>query len=252
MDPHEPVVKELAHSWPVTLELALLAMVITLGIRAPIGVIAASRQDSWVDYITRSFAVLALAIPGFWLGTLIMTFPSICFNWTPPLTYVRLTDDPIANLGGVVIPAMVLGFFFQGRTRRMVHAMMLEVMRQDYIRTARSKGLQELSVVLRHAAKNAMIPVVTLLSLEVPFLLGGTVIIEDIFDLPGLGRYALEALQRRDYVVVQSLVLVFGPSSCSSTSSSTSAMAGWTRRFPSDRTAHGRQRQRGRTGPAAI
>ena len=210
MDPHEPVVKEFAHSWPVTLELALLAMVMTLGIRAPIGVIAASRQDSWVDYITRSFAVLALAIPGFWLGTLIMTFPSICFNWTPPLTYVRLTDDPIANLGGVVIPAMVLGFFFQGRTMRMVRAMMLEVMRQDYIRTARSKGLQELSVVLRHAAKNAMIPVVTLFSLEVPFLLGGTVIIEDIFDLPGLGRYALEALQRRDYVVVQSLVLVFG------------------------------------------
>ena len=119
-----------------------------------------------------------------------MTFPSICFNWTPPLTYVRLTDDPIANLGGVVIPAMVLGFFFQGRTRRMVHAMMLEVLRQDYIRTARSKGLQELAAVLRPAAKNAMIPVVTLLSLEVPFLLGGTVIIEDIFDLPGLGRYA--------------------------------------------------------------
>ena len=246
------MVKELAHRWPVTLELALLAMVINLGIGAPIGVIAAVRQDSWVDYITRSFAVLALAIPGFWLGTLIMTFPSICFNWTPPLTYVRLTDDPIANLGGVVIPAMVLGFFFQGRTRRMVHAMMLEVLRQDYIRTARSKGLQELAAVLRPAAKNAMIPVVTLLSLEVPFLLGGTVIIEEIFDLPGLGRYALEALQRRDYVVVQSLVLVFGPSSCSSTSSSTSAMAGWTRRFPSDRTAHGRQRQRGRTGPAAI
>ena len=105
---------------------------------------------------------------------------------------------------------MVLGFFFQGRTRRMVHAMMLEVLRQDYIRTARSKGLQELAAVLRHAAKKAMIPVVTLLSLEVPFLLDGTVIIEEIFDLPGLGRYALEALQRRDYVVVQSLVLVFG------------------------------------------
>ena len=207
---HEPVVKELAHRWPVTLELALLAMVINLGIGAPIGLIAAVRQDSWVDYITRSFAVLALAIPGFWLGTLIMTLPSIWFNWTPPLTYVRLTDDPIANLGGVVIPAMVLGFFFQGRTMRMVRAMMLEVMRQDYIRTARSKGLHELTVVLRHAAKNAMIPVVTLLSLEVPFLLGGTVIIEEIFDLPGLGRYALEALQRRDYVVVQSLVLVFG------------------------------------------
>ncbi len=206
----EPVLKELAHRWPVTLELALLAMVINLGIGAPIGVIAAVRQDSWVDYITRSFAVLALAIPGFWLGTLIVTLPSIWFNWTPPLSYVRLTDDPIANLGGVVIPAMVLGFFFQGRTMRMVRAMMLEVMRQDYIRTARSKGLRELTVVSRHAAKNAMIPVVTLLSLEVPFLLGGTVIIEEIFDLPGLGRYALEALQRRDYVVVQSLVLVFG------------------------------------------
>ncbi len=103
---------------------------------------------------------------------------------------------------------MALGFFFQGRTRRMVHAMMLEVLRQDYIRTARSKGFQELAAVLRPAAKKAMIPVVTLFSLEVPFLLGGTVIIEEIFDLPGLGRYALEALQRRDYVVVQSLVLV--------------------------------------------
>lgn len=205
----EPVLQELAWRGPVTLELALLAMLTNLAVGIPVGILAAVRQDTWVDYLTRSIAVLALAIPGFWLGTLVMTLPSVWLGWTPPLTYTRLTENPLANLGGLIIPALILGFFFQGRTMRMVRGMMLEVMRQDYIRTAWAKGLHERTVLWGHAAKNALIPVVTLLALEVPFLLGGTLIIERIFDIPGMGRYLLDVLERRDYVTVQSIVLVF-------------------------------------------
>jgi peptide/nickel transport system permease protein len=205
----EPVVKELAGRLPVTLELALLAMIVNLCIGIPIGLLAAVRQDSWVDYVTRSIAIAGLAIPSFWLGTLIMTLPSVWANWTPPLIYRSFLDDPLANLASLIIPAMVLGLSFQGRTMRMVRGMMLEVMRQDYIRTAWAKGLREWVVVWRHAAKNALIPVFTLLALEVPFLLGGTLIVERIFDLPGMGRYVLDVLERRDYVTVQSVVLVF-------------------------------------------
>ena len=205
----EPVLKELSWRWPVTVELALLAMAANLAIGIPVGIVAAVRQDTWIDYLTRSLAVLALAIPGFWLGTLILTLPSIWLNWTPPLRYVPFFQDPVANVTGLLIPAFVLGFFFQGRTMRMVRGMMLEVLRQDYIRTAWAKGLHEPTVLWRHAAKNALIPVVTLLALEVPILLGGTVIIERIFDIPGMGRYVLDTLDRRDYVSVQSLTLVF-------------------------------------------
>jgi peptide/nickel transport system permease protein len=182
----EPVLRELAWRGPVTLELALLAMLTNLAVGIPVGILAAVRQDTWVDYLTRSIAVLALAIPGFWLGTLVMTLPSVWLDWTPPLTYTRLTDNPLANLGGLIIPSLILGFFFQGRTMRMVRGMMLEVMRQDYIRTAWAKGLHERTVLWGHAAKNALIPVVTLLALEVPFLLGGTLIIERILDIPGM------------------------------------------------------------------
>jgi peptide/nickel transport system permease protein len=206
---NEAVITELAWRWPVTVELALLATMINLAIGVPVGLIAAVRQDSWTDYLTRSVGVLALAIPGFWLGTLVITLPSVWFNWTPPLTYTPFTEDPLKNLGGFIIPALVMGFYFQGRTMRLVRGMMLEVMRQDYIRTAWAKGLTERTVLLRHAAKNALIPVVTLVALEVPFLLGGTLIIEEIFSLPGLGSYVLEALQRRDYISIQSITIVF-------------------------------------------
>ncbi len=206
---NEEVITELAWRWPVTVELALLATLINLVIGVPVGILAAVRQDSWADYLARSVGVLALAIPGFWLGTLVITLPSVWLNWTPPLTYTAFVEDPLKNIGGLIIPALVLGFYFQGRTMRLVRGMMLEVMRQDYIRTAWAKGLKERTVLLRHAAKNALIPVVTLVALEVPFLLGGTLIIEQIFDLPGMGSYVLEVLQRRDYVSVQSITLVF-------------------------------------------
>ena len=204
-----PVADELFNRMPVTAELGLIAMVIGLLIAIPVGVIAAVRQDTWSDYIGRSAAIGMLAIPSFWLGTLVVTLPSVWWSWTPPLRYTRLTDDPYKNLSQMIIPAILLGFALSGALMRLTRAQMLEVLRQDYVRTATAKGLAEGSVVIRHALKNAFIPVLTLLGLQVSILVGGTVVLESVFVLPGMGRYLLEAVQYRDYPVIQALNLVF-------------------------------------------
>ncbi len=205
---HRPVMSELAWRLPMTLELAALAMLFNVGIGIPIGILAATRQDTWVDHLSRSVAILAIAAPTFWIATMALVFPASWFGWTPSTSWVPLTEDPVANFKVVIVPALILGFAFQGRTMRLLRAMLLEVMRQDYIRTAWAKGLNERVIVSRHALKNALIPVVTLLALEVPLLLGGTVIIEQIFNLPGVGRYMLDLLLNRDFVPVQTIVLL--------------------------------------------
>ncbi len=204
-----PVVDEIAKRLPVTAELGVLGLMFGLLISIPVGVISAVRQDKTIDYVARSMAIAFLSIPGFWLGTLVVTLPSIWWQWTPPLRYTSLAEDPVKNLAQMVIPAIILGIGLSGGVMRLTRAQMLEVLRQDYLLTAAAKGLAEWAMVFRHALKNAFIPVLTLLGLQVAILVSGTVVLENIFVLPGMGRYLLEAVQYRDYPVIQGINLVF-------------------------------------------
>ena len=203
------ILEQVAWRWPVTMELALLAMVFTIVFGIPTGILAAVRQETAVDYVARSFAVLGLSLPSFWIGVMTIVLSARFFGWIPRQDWVGFTEDPIRNLSIMVLPAFILSLNFIARVTRMMRATLLEVLRQDYIRTAWAKGLQERSVLIRHASKNAMIPVVTLLGLELVNLLSGTVIIEAIFDLPGIGFYTLDALQFRDYATVQGVIFLY-------------------------------------------
>ena len=203
------VEEKLAGRAGVTVELGLLAILTGLIIAAPIGIYSAIRQYTMADYAGRAVAIFGLATPNFWLGLMVMIYPAIWWGWTPPLTHVRFAADPWANLGIFIIPALILGTYLAASTMRMTRTMMLEVLRQDYVRTAWAKGLKERRVVLRHAVKNALIPVVTLVALQLPIIAGGSVIIENIFNLPGLGRLMLTALNERDYPVVSAINLLF-------------------------------------------
>ena len=194
---------------PVTIELGVLAMVIGLLIALPVGIYSAIRQDTAADYLGRFLAVIGLSTPNFWLGVMVMIYPTIWWGWTPPLEWIPFTEDPLGNLWGLFFPSLILGTASAAATMRMMRTMMLEVLRQDYIRTAWSKGLKERIVVIRHAIKNALIPVVSLIGLQLPILIGGAVIMEDIFNLPGLGRLMLDALQNRDYPLVSGINLLF-------------------------------------------
>ena len=168
-------------------------------IALPVGIYSAIRQDTAADYVGRTIAVIGMATPNFWLGIMVMIFPAIWWGWSPPMEWVPFTEDPLGNLGMFLIPSLILGTASSAGTMRLTRTMMLEVLRQDYIRTAWAKGLKERVVVMRHAIKNGLIPVVTLVGLQLPILVGGSVIIENIFNLPGLGRLALQALTDRDY-----------------------------------------------------
>ena len=205
-----PVTHELLARMPVTLELAFLAMVVSIIVALPIGVYSAIRQDTVGDYVTRSFSILMLAIPSFWLGTLVMVFPSIWWGWAPELKYTPFFQDPIANLRQMLLPAVILGLSLAAVTMRLMRTTMLEVLRQDYIRTAWAKGLNERLVVARHALRNALIPVVTLLGLEFAGVIGGAVILEMIFVIPGMGSLLLDAVSSRDYPVITGIFLVVG------------------------------------------
>ena len=195
---------------PLTIELGVLSVVIGLLIAVPVGIYSAMRRNTAADYVGRSFAVIGLATPNFWLALMVMIFPAIWWGWSPPMEYIPLVEDPLGNLGIFIIPSLILGTALSAATMRMTRTMMLEVLRQDYIRTAWSKGLRERVVVMRHAVKNALIPVVTLVGLQLPIVVGGAVIMENIFNLPGLGRLMLIALTDRDYPVVSGINLFFG------------------------------------------
>ena len=205
-----PVLKLIALKWPVSIELGLMGIIIAQLIALPIGVYSALRQDQWGDYVARTFAILCISIPGFWLGTMVIVMPAIWWGYMPPIMLVEFIDDPIGNLKMFIIPAIVLGMAMAGGSMRITRTMMLEVLRQDYIRTAWSKGLRERVVILRHALKNALIPVITVIGLQVPVLVGGTVIIEVIFCLPGMGRLAFNAIFQRDEPLIGGVMLVFG------------------------------------------
>ncbi|MDE0229145.1 MAG: ABC transporter permease [Spirochaetaceae bacterium] len=204
-----PVEEEILSRLPVTIELGLLAIFIGLVIALPVGIYSAMRQDTAADYLGRSVAIIGLATPNFWLAIMVLIYPTIWWGWTPPLEYTPLTEDPLGNLAGFFIPSLILGTAMAAATMRMTRTMTLEVLRQDYIRTAWSKGMAERVVIVRHTLKNALIPVVTLVGLQMPILVGGAVIMENIFALPGLGRLMLDALQSRDYPVVQGTNLFF-------------------------------------------
>ncbi len=205
-----PVAEQIMDRLPVTFELGLLALVVALSVAVPIGILSATRQDSALDYTARSFSLLMLAIPGFWLGTLVMVFPSVWWRWAPAIEYTPFLADPIANLSHLIVPAILLGLSMSAITMRMTRTMMLEVMRQDYVRTARAKGLSERAVVVQHALKNGLIPVVTLIGLQAPLLIGGAVVMEQIFVIPGMGQLLLDGVYERDYPVISGVFLVVG------------------------------------------
>ena len=194
---------------PVTIELGVMAIVIGLVIALPVGIYSAIRQDTAADYAGRSIAIIGLATPNFWLAIMVMLYPAIWWGWSPPMELIPFTEDPLEHVRIFVIPSLILGTASSAATMRMTRTMMLEVLRQDYIRTAWSKGLKERVVIMRHAVKNALIPIVTLVGMQLPILVGGSVIMENIFNLPGLGRLFLTALSDRDYPVVSGVNLVF-------------------------------------------
>ena len=204
-----PVLEMINERWGVTLELGLLSIIVGQAIAIPIGILSALRQDTWSDYLGRSIAILAIAVPSFWVGTLVIVYPSIWWGYMPPLTLIKFTADPIENLREFIVPAIILGMSTAGGTMRIMRTMMLEVLRQDYIRTAWAKGLRERTVVIRHALKNALIPIVTIIGYQLPVLVGGTVIIENIFSLPGMGRLMIDATTQRDYTVVSGIMVIF-------------------------------------------
>jgi peptide/nickel transport system permease protein len=205
---NEPIPVALRKAIPVTLELATLAMILGLAIAIPVGVLSATRQDKPSDYVGRVVAVSGLSLPDFWLGTLVITFAAIWFRWIPPLGYVSIWDDPWRNLQQFLLPAAVLGFRLSAATMRMTRSTVLEVLREDYVRTAWAKGLGGRMVVYKHALKNSLIPVVTIVGGQLGTLLAGTVVVETIFALPGMGRLTVEAILFRDYPVVQTNVML--------------------------------------------
>jgi len=205
---HRIISNDIRDRLPVTLQLGLMALVVSIVIAIPVGLIAAIRQDTLGDYTARSFAIAALSIPGFWIGTLVITFGARLFGYAPPLTYVAPWVAPFANLQIMIPPALILGAEQSGSVMRLTRTQMLDVLRQDYIRTAWAKGLRERTLVWRHALKNAAIPVLTLIGIRVPVLFGGTVILEQIFGVPGVGRFLITAVNQRDFPAIQAVVLM--------------------------------------------
>jgi peptide/nickel transport system permease protein len=203
----DAVMSQILSRLPVTLELAIGATIIGVGIAIPWGVMAAIRQDRAGDYVPRVVSVILLSAPNFWIGTLLVVLPAIWFRYMPPLGYVSFFDNPLANMQQFVFPWLALGTRLIGTSLRMTRSTMLEVMHQDYIRTAWAKGLRERGVVYRHALNNAMIPVVTVIGGQIAFLLGGSVVIETVFGLPGLGSLTLQSIYQRDYPQIQGNVL---------------------------------------------
>lgn len=205
-----PVMEEILYRLPITLELGIIALIVSLLVGIPIGVYAALKQDTIGDYVLRTLSILALAIPGFWVGTLVNVFPAMWWGWSPSVKFVTFTQDPWANFLQLLIPALILGKAFSAVIMRLTRTLMLEVLRQDYIRTARAKGLSTGTIVMRHALRNALIPVVTLVGLQAPLLFGGAVILEQIFVIPGMGLLLLEAVGSRDYPTITGVFLIIG------------------------------------------
>ena len=204
----QPITHEISIRLELSVELALMATFVAVLISVPLGALAAFRQDSWIDYSVRIFSIAGLAIPSFWLGILIILAFIIYFRWLPPLEFTSFWVDPKANLLQLIWPALAVGYRYSAVATRMTRSAVLEVLREDYIRTARAKGLWERAVLIRHALKNALLPVITVIGLEFAFLISGLVVTEQVFNLNGIGKLFVEAVSERDYTMVQSLVLL--------------------------------------------
>ncbi len=204
----EPVTRLIAQRMPVTAEVAVLAFTTAVIIAIPVGVLSAIRRDQGTDYLLRGITVAGISVPGFAIGTAIILFPQLWWGWGVSFNYVTLTEDPLAHLKILIPPALVLGIQLSASSARLTRTMMLEVLQQDYIRTARAKGLIESTVIMKHGLKNALIPVVTVFGGQIEGLLGGSVITETIFALPGLGRLMVNSINTRDYPVVQGIVVM--------------------------------------------
>ncbi len=204
----EPVSDVLVNAFPITFEIVFLGLLIAVVIGVPLGVLSAVRRDSKHDYAARVGGLIGVSIPNFWLATLLLLFTSRVFGWVPPLTYVPFYEDPLENLSQFILPAIAISVFTLAIVMRMVRATMLEVLGQDYVRTARAKGVQPKVVISRHALRNALIPVVTIVGFEVGILMGGSAIVEIIFGLPGIGNTLINAIFNRDYPVVQAATLL--------------------------------------------
>ena len=203
-----PVIDELKDRFTVTLELAVMAIIMAITVAVPLGVLSAVRQDTGIDYISRVFALIGIALPTFWIGILMLYGLIFFFGWLPPLGYVSLWEDPLTNLQQLVFPALAIAFHDLAFTARVTRSSMLEVMREDYMRTARAKGLNEWQVVGKHALKNALLPVITISGYQFGRLLGGVIIVEAIFAVPGAGALLIESIIHRDFVVIQGIILL--------------------------------------------
>ena len=203
-----PVTYEIAIRLELSLQLALMATFVAILLSIPLGTLAAVKQDTWIDYFVRVFSIAGLAVPSFWLGIIIILGFLIFFKWLPPLTFTSFMVDPKANLMQLIWPALAVGYRYSAVAARMTRSTVLEVLREDYIRTARAKGLWEQAVLIRHALKNALLPIITVIGLEFAFLVGGLVVTEQVFNLNGIGKLFVEAISQRDYIMVQSLVLL--------------------------------------------
>src|SRR5262249_50922335 len=193
---------------PGSLKLVRLALLVSMAVALLHGILAAVRQDALADYVARSLAIVGLSVPGFWIATLVVVLPSLWWNWSPPIQYTEFSADPWAHVSQFIIPAFILGMASAAAIMRLTRAQLLEVLRQDYVRTAWAKGVREGTVVLKHSLKNALIPVITVLGIQVAQILGGTVIFETIFGLPGMGRFLFDAINQRDYPVIQGVNLL--------------------------------------------
>jgi len=203
-----PIIEEVALRLELSLELTILASIIATLLAIPLGALAALKQDTWVDYAIRLFSIGGLAMPCFWVGIITILLLLSVFHYLPPLTFTPLLKDPLANLSQLIWPALTVGYRYSAVATRMTRSTLLEVMRDDYVRTARAKGLAELVVVLRHAMRNALLPVVTVIGLEFAFLLGGLLVTEQVFNLNGIGKLLVDAVVRRDYTMTQALIML--------------------------------------------
>lgn len=204
------VLQEIALRVPPTFELGVIAFIIAQLIALPIGILAAVRQDSFLDYITRGTALFFVAVPVFWLGIMVVVFPSVWWEWSPPVQFVTFGDNPGLNILQFIIPGAILGVSMAALEMRMLRTTVLDVLRQDYIRTAWAKGLREKSVILRHVMKNSFIPVITIIAGQIPILISGSVIVESIFVIPGMGRLFVQSVFTRDYPFITSMSAIFG------------------------------------------
>ncbi len=203
------ILQEMKARLPVSVELGLIGLLSAIFLAVPMGIVSALMQDRWPDYVLRTYAVGSSSVPSFWIAIMIITFGSIWFRWAPPIKFAYFTTDPIQHIKIMLLPGLLIGLTPSGGLLRIMRSQMLEVLRQDYVRTARAKGLTESTVLVRHALRNSLIPIVTIIGLELPNLIAGTVLFEVIFVLPGMGRYIVSSISNLDYPVVQGINVIF-------------------------------------------